>query len=135
MKTVLLFAITILAFVSTACESEEPLIDSSLEKMGLLNSYQSPKYFSDSLQLGAEITTQIPVFWTIGSVYESYFKVIIVNDFTYQFLLIDKHDGNGGTDDMRHGLAPFYFKPTKTGIYKIFIIDRQDTISKSLVVY
>lgn len=135
MKTIQLILIFFITIVFIGCDPELPIIDESRVNLGLITLSNPPFFFSDSLSLGSEIKSQIPVVWTNGCIYESYFEVIKINELNYKFILRNKSDKGACTDDIRGGFAPMRFKPSQIGTYSIFIIDRQDTFSKTLVVY
>jgi hypothetical protein len=112
--------------VSNNCE-----FDSNL---GLFSIYRPPFLHIESIKLGDETNVGIAVLLTDGCVYDTYFEVVKHDDLTYKFILKDKSKGCACTDDIREGMVPFIFKPTKTGEHKLIFIDRKDTIYNYLEV-
>lgn len=91
--------------------------------------------FRDTISLGQSLSDSIAILYYDTCNERSYFKVIKVTEFEYNFELWDVRERKGSCLlPLIRSKAYFNFTPNKKGKYTLRLIDARETITKTLVV-
>ena len=133
MKTLLFFLVTAFAILNFGCEDTNNS-DFPSEGKGVITETEYAN-FKDTISLGETLSDSISILYYDSCNERSYFKVIKVSEFKYNFELWDIRSKNVVCLlPLIPSKAPFSFTPTQKGTYTLHLIDNRDTISKTLVV-
>lgn len=91
--------------------------------------------FRDTISLGQSLSDSIAILYYDTCNERSYFKVIKVTEFEYNFELWDVRERIGGCLlPLIRSKAYFNFTPNKKGKYTLRLIDARETVTKTLIV-
>lgn len=133
MKTILFFFVSIVAVVTFGCENTSNS-DIPSERRWDITETQFAN-FRDTINLGQSLSDSIAILYYDTCNERSYFKVIKVTEFEYNFELWDVRERKGSCLlPLIHSKAYFNFTPTQKGTYTLHLKDIRETISKTFVV-
>lgn len=133
MKTLILLFLFCVTFLITGCP-EIPPNHLPLEQMGTIDNEDTIS-FPDRIEIGESIQDSISILYYDKCYAKSQFTVTKVSEFTYKFTLID----NLVTEicfnsPIIKSKVYFKFTPNTKGTFQLLLEDKNQTISKQLIV-